>query len=95
MIKRETELIEEINSLKSELKARDDIKIIHPPPDPTLQVTITSLTYFQHQYDILQSEYEKLEEQYTLLKRDFDIIDREKYFIIVGDWFQEFVTEEI
>ena len=40
MIKRETELIEEINELKSTLQARDEFKIVQPPPDPTLSVLL-------------------------------------------------------
>lgn len=38
MIKRETQLIEQVNLLKAELKARGEFKIIQPQPDNTLQV---------------------------------------------------------
>ena len=55
MIKRETELIEEINELKSTLQARDEFKIVQPPPDPTLSVllfsnhTIASIWFIVHE----------------------------------------------
>ncbi|CAI2379383.1 unnamed protein product [Moneuplotes crassus] len=64
MIKRETELIEQLNTLKAEIEARGDFQYKIPPPDPTLVA--------QHKYEVLSLSYEKLEQENAKLKKDLD-----------------------
>lgn len=40
MVQRETELIEEINQLKAEIKVRGEFKIVQPIPDETIKVGV-------------------------------------------------------